>query len=642
MLDFLRKASTGWMAKILIALLILSFAVWGISGSILYGNQNTVAQVGSTSVSSQDFRFAYENQLNAFSQQVGRRLTRQEADVFGLRQTVLTQVVAGALLDENAKNMKLGVSEENLAKTIASDDTFSDLSGNFSRGTLRATLRQYGITEQEYIESRKRVALRNQIEEGTSTSLNMPTAFSNALDQFRNEERVFEYVEIGPEIVEEKPVPQQSDLEQYFETNKARFVAPQYRKLNIIKIETSDLAKPDEITDEDVKAEYENRKDGLRSPEKRRIEQLVLANADEAKEIKAKLDGGESFESVVEGLGKKVADLSLGILQRPDLPDENVANAAFEAELNKPTDIVEGIFGPVIVRVTEIEKEKTTAFEEVEDQLRQDVALRIAGDRLFEIFDLVEDERAAGEGIVETAQRLELDSLTIEALDQRGEDKSGNAIPNIPNLAALAQQAFQAQPGDDTEPVEIGNNGYIWFEVAEVIPERQKDLDEVKADVEQSWISDTINKQVADKATTIKEAIENGGNFETVLADNLPVDSLGQAVKPSTSTQVKRNDQSAGISAELISAGFSIAKGKITTAALGNEKHAVLKVSQIISADGKGVPEDQITTLNASASTDILSQVVEDLQSRESVSINQNAIEAAFNPYGGNAGHGGM
>ncbi|MDJ0613047.1 MAG: SurA N-terminal domain-containing protein [Rhizobiaceae bacterium] len=640
MLDFLRRGSTGWLAKILIGLLVLSFAIWGISGSIIFGNQNTVAQVGDTKVSTLDYRLAYENQLLALSQQVGRRLTQQQADAFGLRQNVLNQVVAGAVLDENTRKMGLGVSEEELAKAIAADPTFRDLSGNFSRSALTATLRQYGLSEQEYIQSRKLVAMRNQLQDGTAASLALPTAFADALSNFQNEERVFEYVEFGAEVVEEKPVPSEADIEAYYEDNKSRFVAPEYRKVNVLQIEAAKLVKPDEVTDEDLRAEYENRQSNLTTPERRRVEQLVLANAEEAATVSAELKLGKSFEDVVTGLGKKVEDLSLGLVSAGELPDKSVSDGAFAATLNQPTDVIEGVFGPVIVRVTEIEQERTTTFDEIKDQLRNEIALRVAGDSIFETYDLVEEERGAGETLKQIADKFELEYRVVDAMDNRGENKAGVVVPGISNPRNLARAVFASSVDEDNDPLEIGSDGFVWFEVAEVIPERQKPLDEVREDVSASWISDETNNQSKAIADKIAERVSNGEDFNAVIAEELPSDSLGAAVTFSTSDAVSRSAQTSNLSRGIIEAGFEAKVGDVTTASTGTETFAVLRVKSAETKDGSNLPTEQLENLNALATQDMVGQFVQDLQSRESVSINQSAIDAAFNPYAG-GGHGG-
>jgi len=642
MLDLLRGFSKGWTAKVLIFLLVASFAVWGISGSIFYGPASNVVQVGNTNVTATEYRFAYDNQLNALSQQAGRRLSRQEADLFGLRNSVLAQVTSGAVLDENSRVMGLGLSDERLAQEIANDPTFRDLSGTFSRGTLRATLRQYGITEEEYVQDRKRVALRNQILEGTSASLDMPSVFADAISLFRNEERIFDYVAIGPEVLEEKPTPTETQVSEYYEANKENFMAPEYRKLTLLTLQAEDLSKPQEVTDEEIRADYERRKPNLRSPEQRRVQQLVLKDQAEAESIKQKLAEGTSFEAVVEELGRTIADIELGMFTRNELPDDKVAEAAFAAELNKPTDIIEGAFGPVILRISEIRQERTTGLDEVRDQIRNDIALQKAADEVFSTFDAVEDERAAGSNLADAASTLSLQTRTITKIDAQGRDENGNTITDIPAMQQLLRVMSETSPGDDTREIPIGNDGFLWYEVEEIIPTRQKSLEEVKQDVRDAWANEETNRQVEAIANKVADRIRNGEDMNTVLAEELPTDSLGNPVKYETSEPLTRNADDNRIGSQAIDAGFSGIKNTIQVAPASADSFIVLRVADIRMPENVEVPQDAINQLNTAASDDILNQVVQDMQSRMNVSINPNALEAAFNTFGGGGGHSGM
>ncbi|MEM7068190.1 MAG: SurA N-terminal domain-containing protein [Pseudomonadota bacterium] len=636
MLDMLRGFSKGWLAKVLIGLLVASFAIWGISGSILFGGQYNVVQVGDTKVDVSQYRFAYENQLSSLSQSFGRYLTRQEADSLGLRESVLSQVVAGAVLDENARNMGLGISGDNLAKDISEDPTFRDLSGQFSRERLRSALRNAGLTEDDYIESRKRVSLRNQILDGTAASMSVPQAYVDAMKAYQNERRVFDYVSIGSEALAEMPVPSAADLKSYYDENKSSFVAPEYRKLAILKLEPSDLAKPEDVTEDEIFAAYENRKDSLRSPAKRQVQQLVLANKEAAETAEKQLAEGASFEEVVSENGKTIADIDLGLLTQSDLPDENIAKAAFEAKLNEPTDIVDGLFGPVILRVVKIEAAKTTPLDEIRDTLRDQVAQERAIDDIFASFDAVEDERGAGEQVLPIGENLGLDTRTISAMDANGLDKDGNPIANFPELRNLATNAFQAEPGDDTQAIEIGENGFLWFDVLEIIPERQKPFEEVESEVKTAWITTETDKAVAAIAEDIAKRVQNKEDFNTVLSETLPTDSLGQAVTFATTEPLTRNAQDANFPTSAVAAGFSENANATSNITGAEGQHIVFRVAKVDNGGGGALPEDLKERVDLAASQDILSQVVEHLQSRESVSVNRSAIDLAFAPHGGN------
>jgi peptidyl-prolyl cis-trans isomerase D len=99
MLSALRNAAGTWVAKLLLVLLVVSFAVWGISGSVVNGFGNSVVEAGDTTVSPTEYRLAYDRQIAVMSQQFGTRLTREQAKALGIEDQVLAQLVAGAVLD---------------------------------------------------------------------------------------------------------------------------------------------------------------------------------------------------------------------------------------------------------------------------------------------------------------------------------------------------------------------------------------------------------------------------------------------------------------------------------------------------------------------------------------------------------------
>jgi peptidyl-prolyl cis-trans isomerase D len=133
MLDTLRKGASTWVAKLLLGILVISFGVWGISGQFLGGAGSSVLTAGGTSVSVDEYRLAYDRQINVLSRQLGSRVTREQANALGLDRQVLSQLIAGALLDEPASEMALGLSKDKLAQLTAEDPAFHGPDGSFNR-----------------------------------------------------------------------------------------------------------------------------------------------------------------------------------------------------------------------------------------------------------------------------------------------------------------------------------------------------------------------------------------------------------------------------------------------------------------------------------------------------------------------------
>ena len=625
MLQLLRSSIGGWVAKTFIGLLVLSFAVWGVSGAFVNGAADYVIKVGDTKVSLLDYRLTYDQRLNALSRQLGTRLSREQARAFQIEQTVISQLTSGAILDESARKMGLGLSEDELAKLIGDDPAFRDAAGSFSRSQLDFALRRIGMSEEDYIRNRGAVSIRSQIVEGTSNGVEVPETFLKALSMFQKQKRQFDYVIINKDAIGDTPVATDSDISAYYADNKNGYIAPEYRKLNVLKLAASDIADEDSIDDQAVKDEYEATKDSFIDPERRKIQQLVLIDSVKAKAIAERLKGGELFETILAEEGKSESDVELGVFTKSDLPDVAIADAAFALELNKPSDVVTGIFGPVILRVTEITEEKTTPFDEVKAQIRKDLSLKKASDELFDIHDRIEDERAAGDSLADAAKTLGLKMAYVEMIDRTGRLPDGSVYTDLPASARMLEEAFKIDVGVEADPISLSASGFAWFEVAKVISERQKPLDEVRDAVSTAWVAKTISDKIKALADSLNEKIAAGEKMADVATALLP-----ESVKVEESAELLRTDESNDLSREAVQAGFAVASGKSIATASGADKFVVLVVKNIIEANASNVDLDVVKQINSSASDDILTQMVNSLQQDESVNINSQAIETAL------------
>ena len=131
----MRKASSNWLGKTVMAVvmgvLIVSFAVWGIADIFKGFGQSSLAKVGSTEISTEQFRQIYTDKLQQLGRSFGRPLTSEQARAFGLDRQVLQQTIAEAALDEEARRMGLGQSDAETMRMIYSDPNFKGLSGDF-------------------------------------------------------------------------------------------------------------------------------------------------------------------------------------------------------------------------------------------------------------------------------------------------------------------------------------------------------------------------------------------------------------------------------------------------------------------------------------------------------------------------------
>src|SRR3982751_4617191 len=155
MLRGMRKASSNWLGKTIMAavmgVLIISFAVWGIADIFKGFGQSTLAKIGKTEISTEQFRQIYTDKLQQFGRQIGRPLTQEQARAFGIDRQVLQQTIAEAALDEEARRLGLGQSDEQIRQVIMNDPNFKGVGGNFDANRFQAMIRNFGYTQPPYV-----------------------------------------------------------------------------------------------------------------------------------------------------------------------------------------------------------------------------------------------------------------------------------------------------------------------------------------------------------------------------------------------------------------------------------------------------------------------------------------------------------
>jgi peptidyl-prolyl cis-trans isomerase D len=627
MLSALRSAAGTWVAKLLLLLLVVSFAVWGISGSLVTGfGGNSVVTAGGTTVSPIEYRLAYDRQIAVMSQQFGTRLTREQAKALGIEEQVLGQLVAGAVLDEQASELGLGLSQDKLAQLTMSDPAFQGANGQFDRQQFEYVLRQIGMRPEDYLQNRGQVAIRQQIVEAVSDGLKAPDTFLRAVALYRGEDRTAEYIVLPKSLVEPIEEPSDALLSTYFDENKQTYAAPEYRKIAYIELVPEKIADESAITDAQVKEDYDKNIARFTTPETRTIEQLVFPSEEAAQTALDSIKAGATFDSIVTAQGKTPADTLLGTFAKDKVADPAVAEAAFKLQANEVSPIVDGAFGPVLVRVTAITPAVVKSLAEATPEIRKDLALAEANRVLLDVHDNYEDGRAAGESLREAAAKLGLEVATIEAVDRAGQRPDGTVVNDLPQSKELLQAAFEAEAGLENPPVNVGSTGYVFYEVEDITAARDRTLDEVKAKVAADWKAAEAEKRLATKAAEIEKRLKDGTALD-VLATEL-------GVEKQTKRGLKRESDDGDFGRAGVAAIFGVAEGGSgVVAAPTGDAQIVFKVAEVFEpagADASSVPEDAQKSFASGMADDLLDQLVAKLQGEYGVTVNRSAIEQAL------------
>ena len=626
MLRNMRKAGQTAVGKaiatIFFGALIVSFAIWGIGDIFRVTPASTVAEVGSTSISVNQVRNAYTNEMQRLGRQFRTVITAEQARTFGLDQQVVNNLVTEAVLAEQAKQMGLSVSDQLVAASIMNNPTFKGADGQFNRALFDQALRNVGLSEAGFVQEQRAAMARLHLAEAIAGDINVPVAAKEAMHRYASERRAASYVLLNQAAAGEIPAATPEQLQSFFNERRSEFRAPEYRAVSVMALDAAALAKPDTVSDADARQAYEQQKARYGSPERRTIQQITFPSPAEAEAAAAKLKEGTTFEALAAERNVSAGSLDLGTFTKAEMLDQAVADAAFALEQGATSAPVTGRFGPVLVRVTQIQPEAVRPFEEVAAELRQGLAVQRAQGQIERIHDEIEDLRAGAKPLADIAKEKGLTLIQVPAVDSSGLDKAGNPV-NIPEKDPVVKAAFASDIGVDNEALRTGT-GYVWYDVTGIDASREKNLDEVRDQVAARWREDQVAQRLSEKARLMTERLDKGEAIEAVAQE------AGASLV--NATDLARNTAKDDLAAEAVNRIFAVPVGKAGNAANGADSRAVFKVTAatvpplVTTTQAAQNVENQLRT---GFGDDLISQYIARVRQDLGVTINQQALRQA-------------
>ncbi|MDQ4135911.1 MAG: SurA N-terminal domain-containing protein [Pseudomonadota bacterium] len=610
------------LASILFVILILSFAVWGIGDIFRGGPQNTVAKVGDTEITIDQFRTAYQNEMQRLSRQFGRNLTSEQARAFGIDQQVLSRMITEAVFDQRTKALGLSASDQLIARSIVEEPAFQGANGQFDRTLFERVLRDNNLSEAGYVQEQRKTVARTHLAEAISGALTVPLAAREAVHRFGAERRGASYFVLPATAAGEIPAPTAEQLQAFYNERKASFGAPEYRSLNVVALDAAALAKPEAVSDADARSRYEQVK-GARfgTSERRTVQQILFSSPEEAQAAAQRIKEGATFEAIAAERNIAPPDLDLGTFAKSEMLDPTVADAAFSLQEGAVSEVIQGRFGPVLVRVTQVQPESVRPFEEVAEAIKQEIALERARQQIDRVHDEIEDMRASARPLPEIAREKGLALVEIPAVERSGRDKASNPLAALPEQEALLAAAFSSDVGVDNEALRTRSGGYVWYDVTGIEPPRERPLEEVRAEVERQWREDEITRRLTEKARGLVERLDKGEAIESLAPE------AGAEIK--TATDLARRQPAGDLPPDAVSRIFATAVGKAGSAAGGADSRVVFKVTSatvpplVTTTQEAERIEDQ---LRNAMGDDLLAQYVAETQKGISVTVNQQAL----------------
>jgi len=523
MLDLLRRNASGPFGLTLIILLVLAFSVWGIGDIFRNYDVGTLARIGDREVDSQEFLFRYNREINRISNELERFVSNEEARDSGIDIQILTNLLVEKTLNSSADEMKLRPSDNSLTERLKNTSSFRNAFNQFDKNVFNQVLRQNGITEDLFFSMERDSIAQAQIYRALFENLNISKEFSNLIHRFQNEDRSVDYLVLNTNTENVDPYEiNNQELLSYYNNNKDNYKSESKRDFTLLTLLKSEISSLIEVEEEIIKEIYENNLSDYETPEKRTYYVIPFNSSEEVNSALNNFKENTDINNIIVSRGLSVEDVLQSSISLEEGLNEAISNKAFEVDKNILAGPVQGPFGPTLIYVTKIESSLKKTFLEVKEKIEQDYKSEETQDKIYEIYNVIEDQRAAGLTFEEIALENNLKLSQYSSVNDNGSNFSNSDIDlALRNL--IIETIFDSDIGLEMDPLEDQNGNVVFIRVDNIDEETILNFDNVQNEVRSDIINQRKKKDLEDISFQYLNDINNNINNLEQIADNLNV-----------------------------------------------------------------------------------------------------------------------
>ena len=527
MLENIREKSQGGIAKTILGLIILTFAVAGI-GNYSNSVDTSVAEVNGQKITKSTFDKAYQNQRARMEQQFGQMFETLSADstyMANFRNGVLDNLINETLINQSSMDLSIRISDERLKKTIREMPEFQ-IDGVFDNNRYLATINQAGFYQSSDFRDYFRIEMaRRQLSQGlVSTEFNLPyqeVMFST----LQNQKRDIRYATISAEQFKATIDVSDEEINRYYFANQTRFENQEKVKVDYLILDVNEIAKSVEVSAEDLNQYYQDNIDSFRQAEQRRVSHILIEFGDDESVAKSsieallvRLNQGEDFATLAMNhstdtfSGENGGDLDwieLGVME-PAF-DESAFAIAKVGDVSK---VVKSEFGFHLIKLTDLKAEQTKAFEDVRDELTATVSNEKAQDDFFALQQkMAQISFEFPDSLDDAAQAVNLSVQTSVWLS-----RVGNILPfNDSQVIDAVFSDLVLNDNVNSDLIEVNDNLAIVVRLNEYQMAQVKPLTEVSEQIKTTLIAEKATNKASATAEELLSQFKAGNDITQAL-----------------------------------------------------------------------------------------------------------------------------
>ena len=503
MLSAIRNKSKGWVAYLIVGLITVPFALFGIQDYVSRSANNSIATVDGEDIDINVYYQELNTQQRNLQQQLGAAYTQEIDDA--IKQTLLDSMINEKLIENYANSLDIVTLDDEVKSVIELNQAFS-VDGEFSQDRYTQLLRLNSYSPAGYELAQSKSLTREQIKRNLSGSAFMSSIQIDQLNNLASQQREVSYIALNTNNYLDQVSVSKDQISDYFNENRSSFIEGRKVKVDFVELTLDAMDEPESPTNDDLQNLYEDNAELYTNPERRRAQHILVESEELANDLLDQINQGAEFAELAKSNSEDSSSSEeggdLGFFEK-ELMGAEFDEAAFAMNIGDVSDVVATDYGYFhIIKLTDIEAETIQAFNVVEEQL---AALYIKNAKEKMLFSSLEE-------FINLSYEESLDMVADQfGLELQSSDYFGNGSSQYDaKFVASAFSPSVIDDGENSEVMEIDSEKFVVLALSDLQSERQRDLSEVEDQIESALKTATAKEVIEGIAESIASALSSG------------------------------------------------------------------------------------------------------------------------------------
>ncbi|MDO6515150.1 MULTISPECIES: SurA N-terminal domain-containing protein [unclassified Neptuniibacter] len=525
MLQSIRDNSQGIIAKIIVGLIAVTFALFGVESLVsLTAGSNAPATVNGEEISQQDLVQGVQLQKRQMLSQMGEDADPALLDDNLISNMVLEGLIEQTVLVQSASDQGLTFSDNMIDQLILTTTDFQQ-DGQFNRAQFEAVLRNAGLTPMMYRDLIRKDKITEQERAAFMLSAFTLPSELTSIAQLDSQTRDLRYFTLPASSLRSSLNVSDQEIADYYDEHRSEYLTDEQVAIEYLLLERSALETEITVTDEQLESAYQLLIDTFQAQELRHSAHILVAISDEQDDAAAKakaaniaerIAAGEAFEAIAKTESDDPASAEmggdLGVNEKGVFSDE-FDNALFALEKGQVSSPVRTEFGYHIIKLIDIEATEVPSFEKAKADLASDLLNQLSEEEYVAQLERLADISFSSGDLVEPSEVLDLEIQKTELFSRTG---SEDEITANPKVLGVAFDEELIKDGLNSTPIELDSGRALVLRVVQHELPREKTLEEVAAMIKEALLDEKVAQALAAQADELIAKLKQGDSLENV------------------------------------------------------------------------------------------------------------------------------